>query len=347
MKKYFQQKLPLIEKTVGQILPPKVTQSWLKKHIGEVDYQFNPDIWLQTISRPFYHMFASGGKRFRPVLTYLLHDIFTGRNEDIDELAVIPELIHSGTLIIDDIEDKSLTRRGKKCVYQQFGTAISVNNGNFLYYFAQKIIHDSHLSDQKKILAYQIITDKLTSLHLGQAMDIEWSQQHDFSIDEADYLQMTAYKTSALLSVAMQLGAIAADHLSNLRAINDIAKNMGMAFQIRDDILNLKPTGAWGKATGEDISEGKISLLVIHTIKKAQPTDKKKLIHILSQSTTDKKLISQAIDIIDHYQAFNYAQELANKLISQAKTTTVKNLPANQYRKILLQILDYCIQREK
>lgn len=347
MKKYFTKKIPLIEKQVIGKIPPIVAGQWVTKNLGKTNYQFNKEVWRKTIYQPFFHMFNSGGKRFRPVLTCLMHDLLGGNNKDIYQLSVIPELIHSGTLIIDDIEDESDKRRGQPCVHQKFGTAVAVNNGNFLYYFAQKIIENSDLPDKDKLLIYRIITDKLTNLHLGQAMDIWWSKNNKYTIRENEYMQMTTYKTGALLSVAMSIGAVAAGRPNDLEVINRIAENIGIAFQIRDDYLNLRPTGKWGKQTGEDITEGKISLLIIHSINNAREADRKRLIDILQQKTKNKKMIAEAINIIDKNNSFEYCLNRAKKMINKGKKDVESNFPDNKYRQILLEIMDYCVNREK
>ncbi|MBW2968137.1 polyprenyl synthetase family protein [Candidatus Woesearchaeota archaeon] len=348
MKGYFSSTLPLIEAAAKDFFPKEIDAAWLSRNIAPAAYPFDTDIWQPVISSPFYDLFDRGGKRLRPVLTCLTHQALGGDDPKTYQLSIIPEFIHSGTLIVDDIEDGSSFRRGKECVHKIHGIETSINNGNFLYFFPQMAIRRSALPEDKKALLYGIIVEEITKLHLGQGMDIYWGKNNMFSIGIDDYLQMSAYKTGALLSIAMKIGAVMAGaDKATLAKLGDIAVSMGIAFQIQDDILNLKPTKEWGKESGEDITEGKLTYMVVHAVSVAEEADRAELIRLLSSHTKDRAEIDRAIAILDRYGSFQKAKALSVDLISKAKESIDSLFPDSDYRRVYLEILDFLIERNK
>jgi geranylgeranyl pyrophosphate synthase len=352
MQSYFEQKKPLIERAVREFFPTEINQKLAENNFGNYSYEFQRSAWKPAFSSIFYEFFERGGKRIRPVLTCLTYDAFGGKMEgnasEIYRFAIISELIHSGTLMIDDIEDNSELRRGKPTSHKIFGTGLTVNNGNFLYFYPQLIIKQSSLSDAIKVKLYELLIQTLTNLHIGQGMDIYWGKEKRYETTVQEYLQMCAYKTGALLAIAMKTGAIlvgASD--DKVEKLGAVAEAMGIAFQIRDDILNLKPTSEWGKEKGEDITEGKITYMVADTMERAKEADRQRLRTILSLKTKDEKLIGEAITILDKYDAFEKAKRFADELISQAKHLTEDTLPESQYKKMFLEVLDFMVGRGK
>ncbi len=344
-----EQVLPKIKEAIKDNLPEHADQIWVENNIGNARYSISPDTWNTACSKSFYELFRRGGKRIRPVITCLTHDALAGTSEDIYKFSAIPEIIHTGTLIIDDIEDSSEKRREKPTVHKLIGIPIAVNGGNFLYFYPQLMIANSDLPCEKKAKMYDVIAREGTQVHMGQGMDIDWSENPNQDVKLADYLQMCAYKTGALMTIAAKIGGILADADSQvLDNLGTIATNAGMGFQIRDDYLNLKPTeGVWGKETGEDITEGKATFFAIDTLNKADPDDKKTLTDILNSNTKDEEEIKRAISIIDKYGSFDEGMQFAHYLIDEAKQKVDRALPDSDYKRIFKEILDYTINREK
>jgi len=359
MKEYLLQKLPLIEQEIDNLLKVKIDQEWYRKNVDEqmsgLDKQarnkleFDAEAWEEAINKPMIDMLERGGKRLRPIMCVLMHEMLGGQEKNIYKLAVLPELIHNATLMVDDIEDNSLTRRGKDCTYRQFGVNIAVNNGNFFYFYPSCLANKLISSEKQKLAISELICDKMMKLHIGQAMDIVWANNKTYDkINKEKYLLMSAYKTGALLSIAMQIGAITAGADYNIRqAIDQMAIKMGVAYQIQDDILNLKAGEEWGKKIGEDITEGKITLLVVEALNKANEKDRIKLIDILKQKTTDQELIRTAIAIMENYQIFDVTSQLANDLIQECKNDLRQYWPTNHFSKIMHELLDYLVARKK
>ena len=348
MKEYFKKTIPEIEKEIREFFPENIDSKWVKENIGSFKYKFSFEVWSKAFSKPFYDLFDRGGKRMRPVLCCLMHDALGGNFKDIYKFSIISEIIHTGTLIIDDIEDNSDRRRGDRTVHKVHGSDIAINSGVFIHFFPQLIIKNSNLSHFQKAALYDVISNELTKVHLGQGMDILWSKEKRFDISCDEYLQMATYKTSALLNVALKIGAIVAGMDKDvLEKIENISEKMGMAFQIQDDILNLKSGKEWGKETGEDITEGKITYMVCDVFSRAREKDREILKNILFSRTKDKEEIEKVIEILEKYKSFNNARKLAKKLILLAKSDIDDMLEDSDYKRIFLEILDYIVERQK
>jgi len=348
MKDYFKKTIPEIEKEVKLFFPENIDNNWIKKNIGNFSYKFDLEVWQRAFSEPFYDLFNRGGKRMRPVLGCLLYDALGGNFKDIYKFSIISEIIHTGTLIIDDLEDNSELRRGEKVINKIYGQEIAINSGIFIHFFPQLIIKNSNLSHFQKAALYDVIANELTKVYLGQGMDILWSKEKRFNVSIDEYLQMAAYKTSALLNVALKISAILSEADEKfLRKIETISEKMGIAFQIQDDILNLKPSAEWGKETGEDIAEGKITYMICDFFSKAKDNDKEILRNILSSNTKDESKIKKAIEILEKYKSFKKASKYAKKLIFEAKDDIDDILEDSDYKRIFLEVLDYIVERKK
>lgn len=347
MKEYFKKTIPEIEKEIKQFFPENIDDKWIKENIGNFKYKFDFEAWPKAFSEPFYSLFNRGGKRMRPVLCCLMHNALGGSFKDVYKFSIISEIIHTGTLIIDDIEDNSDRRRGDRAVHKIYGQEIAINSGVFIHFFPQLIIKNSNLSHFQKSVLYDVISSELTKVHLGQGMDILWSKEGRFDISCDEYLQMATYKTSALLSVALKIGAILSEADERvLNKIETISEKMGIAFQIQDDILNLKPSAEWGKETGEDITEGKITYMVCDFFSRAKDSDQEIFKNILSSNAKDKTEIKKAIEILEKYKSFEKASNYAKKLIFEAKDDIDDTLEDSDYKRIFLEVLDYIIQRQ-
>lgn len=360
MKNFIEKRIPKIETEINNLLENDIDREWVRENIyaGEswqfdknlgVDFEFDFEVWKKSVMAPMKRILKSGGKRLRPILTILMHEIFKGENREIYKLAVIPEVVHNATLMVDDIEDNSTLRRGSKCAHLKYGVPIAVNDANFFYFYPLGILDQIKCTCEQKNTLYSVYHHKMMQLHIGQAMDIQWAVLNEFQrVTRGQYLQMCAYKTGGLLSIAMQFGAIVAGANGEiLQKIDEIAIKMGLAYQIKDDILNISENGEWGKEFGEDITEAKMTLLVIESLEKTGSKDRQKLINILSKKTKEKDRIIEAIEIMDGCGAIKEAEVLAFNLIDECKNDLVKYFPNNDNTMVLDEMLDYLIDRKK
>lgn len=344
---YFLKTKPLIDQAMEHAFPREIGPSWLEQNLGASFYAFDTGIWKKALSDPFYELFDRGGKRIRPVLSCLTHDALIGDNQEIYSLSLIPEILHTGSLIIDDIEDNSELRRGGESVHLKYGGNVALNCGNFCYFYAQVVLSNSKLAPTKKQKISDILQREMALIHIGQGMDLFWSQNRNFDVDLREYLQMCAYKTGTLVKVAVVVGGVAAKASDEqLEGLYQCATPVGVAFQIQDDIKNLTLSGEKGKVKGEDITEGKLTFLTIDTLAKASPIDRRDLVHILSSRSKDESSIKAAIDIMGKYDAFTTAHKYAEILIGDAKDSANGVLLDSEYKSVFMEMLDSVVKSE-
>jgi geranylgeranyl pyrophosphate synthase len=191
----------------------------------------------------------------------------------------------------------------------------------------------------------------MINLSLGQAMDIAWHRglANADEISEKDYLQMCAYKTGTLARMSAKIAAVLADATAEqVEKIGHFAESIGVAFQMQDDILDLTGEEFAEKkgGRGKDITEGKRTLIVIHTLKVADSKDKKRLIQILNMHTSDQKLQDEAIAIMQKYSSIEYARRFATNLVEESWREMEKLLPASEAKEKLKAFAEFLIKRK-
>lgn len=346
IKKILKEYQPIIDKKIKELVPTKIDQKWINKYVKKIRWQFEYDSINKGLVNPIWNFLNRGGKRWRPVLLLLCCEIVGGNEKDAIDFVALPELIHNGTLLVDDIEDKSSFRRGKKSLHLIYGEDIAINTGNAMYYLPTLLIRESSLSDEKKCQVYELINKEMLKLHLGQGMDIYWHKNIP-EVTEEEYLQMCSYKTGTLARLSARLGAILGNATKKQeKLLGEFAETIGVAFQIQDDIMNIESAQKLGKTYGDDITEGKISLIVIHTFKNANKKDKERLKEILRKHTRDKILIYEAIDIIGKYESLEYAKKRARELVKEAWEEITKEFKRSSARDKLEAFAKFLIERE-
>lgn len=298
----------------------------------------------RALRQPLKEFLLRGGKRIRPIIMKLCHLAVSGK-DGLREALLIPELIHTGTLIVDDIEDSSLLRRGKPALHTLIGEDLAINAGNYLYFSHSRLLKD--VTAEQRAKALSLITVEMEKLHLGQALDILWHSAASRIPSEKEYLTMCRLKTGTLMRLAAKLGALlGGGNPQQIEALGAYAENLGVAFQIRDDTLNVKPGQAWGKEYGEDILEGKRSLLVVRTLEVATQEDKAALTAILDSHAADARGIRDAVALFTKYDSFDYADGLAQKLVDDACLILKQAVPESAARSKLSQLAKFSISRK-
>jgi len=353
VEKLLIEKSKLIDRAIERWLPRKYDAAALERTFGKARFKYNVDAANRAIAEPVWDLLDRGGKRWRPALLLFVCEALGGDADKLVDWAVIPELVHNGTLMADDVEDSSELRRGKPCTYKLFGTDIAVNAGNALYYIPLRVLLESKLPAERLQKAYEVYVKEMTNLALGQAMDISWHRglANADKISEDEYLQMCAYKTGTLARMAAKLGAVAAGaDDKTIEKVGRLAESLGIAFQIQDDILNLTAAEGKGQFTkdyvGEDIREGKRTLMVIYTLGKANAADRKRLVDILNMHTNDRKLIREAIEIIQKYGAVEYAHERASSLVRDAWRDVEKFFKPGEARDAVAALVKFAAERK-
>jgi geranylgeranyl pyrophosphate synthase len=305
------------------------------------------------VLKPAWYLLSLGGKRWRPTLMLLVIEALGKNPDEYVEFAMIPEVAHNATLVHDDIEDSSETRRGAPAVHMKYGVDVALNLGDFLFYFPVVALLDSKkLTGEVKNKVLSIYVREMLRVTTGQATDIAW---HNSMIDpsritEDNYLEMVYDKTGVLASMACQMaGALCGADDKMIADLGLFGATIGVAFQLQDDVLNLyesKVSSSKG-GVGEDITEGKITMLVIHALQKADEKDRQRLQEILKMHTRDRSLISDAIAIITKYKARGYSERLQEKIVKEAWSRIEKKLPESKAKGRLSQLSEFLIERNR
>jgi len=191
----------------------------------------------------------------------------------------------------------------------------------------------------------------MINFSLGQATDIAWHRglAKADEASEKQYLQMCAYKTGTLARMSAKIAAVLADASEDLvEKIGRFAEAIGVAFQMEDDILDLVGEKFAEKkgGLGQDITEGKRTLIVIHALKRANPNDKKRLVEILNMHTTDQELRDEAIGIMKKYGSINYVKEFARNIVKESLGEVEGLLPPSDAKEKLRAFADYLVERK-
>jgi len=306
----------------------------------------------EAILDPIWDFLDRGGKRWRPALFLLVLEAFGKNPEKFFDFAIIPEILHEGTLVVDDVEDQGELRRGKPCLHRIFGIDIALNAGNFLYFLPIYIFEKNKRKLEKEVYLKAIETylEEMEKLHVGQGTDIFWHKGKQREISEKEYFQMCAFKTGCMSRLAAKLAAIFAKKERDIvEKIGEFAQNIGIAFQIQDDVLDVELTGGerekFGKSFGNDIKEGKRSLMVIYTLKKANKRDRERLIEILDKKEKTKKEILEAISILQKYNSIEYARKKAVEIARESWKKVEEIFIEGKAKRMLRELVQFLIER--
>jgi geranylgeranyl diphosphate synthase type I len=271
-------------------------------HMGWVDDQFKP-------------IPASQGKRMRPTLCLLTCEAVGGRVEHAVLAAAAIELLHNFSLIHDDIEDNSDTRRHRTTLWKLWGLAHGINCGDGMFaiaFLTLTLLPDRGVSANLAMHAQRVFAETCLALTEGQYMDMTFETQPDVSLD--DYLIMIRNKTAALIACAARLGALlGGGEPESVNAFARFGESLGMAFQVIDDIL-----GIWGseQETGKSVSSD------ILTRKKTLPIvyawDEPELQTLYGQESLGEKDVGRVLAILEAYGARGFAEQLARQYSEQA-----------------------------
>jgi geranylgeranyl diphosphate synthase type I len=322
---YIKSQAELIEKAVHAELPPEPKEVY--GMLGEF------------ISR--------GGKRIRPVLALASCSACGGKEEDVLPFAVAIELFHNFTLIHDDIEDSSPMRRGKPTLHTEYGIPIAINSGDALYNLVWHSLVRRAEPDRLRGGA-EILIRSFRAVAEGQGRELNWYREKRFDVSEKEYLVMVGGKTASLIGASCEIGAYCAGAGKGSQgALRTFGEKIGLAFQIKDDVLNLTADPSkYRKKIGEDIEEGKRSLITIHLIANAPPQVRRKAIGILGKAEKSGADVREITGLAREYGSIAYASDCAERLVKEAKASlrTVKTAGG---RELMESLADYIVRREK
>ncbi|KAK4191213.1 geranylgeranyl pyrophosphate synthetase [Podospora australis] len=258
---------------------------------------------------PFDYLNQQPGKDFRSALVKAFDAYLECPAESLEVITKVVSMLHTASLLVDDVEDNSQLRRGLPVAHTIFGIPQTINSSNYIYFCALQ-----ELQKLKNPKAISVFTEELLNLHRGQGMDLYW---RDALIcpTEDEYLEMVGNKTGGLFRLGIKLMQAESRSLIDCVPLVNI---IGMIFQIADDYQNLFSTAyTANKGMCEDLTEGKFSFPVIHSIR-SNPSNVQ-LLNILKQKTTNIDIKKYAVSYMESTGSFKYTKEVVKVLIARAR----------------------------
>ncbi|KAL5091818.1 hypothetical protein Trisim1_002630 [Trichoderma cf. simile WF8] len=258
---------------------------------------------------PFEYSTSHPGKDFRSQIIAAFNAFLDVPPESLKAITSVVGMLHEASLLVDDVQDSSELRRGFPVAHNIFGVAQTINSANYIYFAAlQELVK---LGNQNVI---QLFAEELLNLHRGQGMDLFWRDTLTCPTED-DYLEMVGNKTGGLFRLGIKL--MQAESTTNVDCV-PLVNIIGLIFQIRDDYMNLSSSEySHNKGMCEDLTEGKFSFPVIHSIR-ADPVDLQ-LINILKQKTTDVQVKRYAVSYMESKGSFDYTRQVVGTLIERAR----------------------------
>jgi len=305
----------------------------------EVALEQNLNPYLDLVSQIAGHILFSGGKRLRPLLMVLSARI-CGYDGDYDKIfSTIFEYLHAATLLHDDLVDEATLRRGKPVANSIWGNAATVLVGDFLLARSLAIAAETKQPDVIKVVSG--ITENMSQGEIHQLM-----RKGSLDLTEAEYMEIIKRKTAVLFQGTCRAGALIANvSLKKETALSDYGFNLGIAFQMVDDLLDYTlDTVTLGKEVGADLKEGKLTLPVIYSLKSADENDQTRMENIIKNKNFSVNDFKTLIRMIDKYGGRLYTQNLATEYVQNAKEALAVFEYSNT-KEVLLMIADYTLSR--
>ena len=285
------------------------------------------------------YLIDAGGKRLRPMLT-IAAALAAGRPDGTQvNYAAAVEFMHNATLLHDDVVDDSDLRRGRPAARIVWGNPASVLVGDFLLGQAFQMMVEAGRLD-----ALGVLSRAATVIAEGEVFQL--SKAGDFSTSEADYMQVIHAKTATLFQAAAEVGAMAGGAGDAQRiALRDYGLELGLAFQIVDDVLDYRgESGAMGKNTGDDLREGKMTLPVILALADANPAEREIITGSLGKPDASEAALGQVVAIMNRHDALGRSVAKAQARVATARAALAP-LPATQMKAILSDIAEFYVSR--
>jgi octaprenyl-diphosphate synthase len=295
---------------------------------------------VQVITEIGEYLRAGGGKRIRPALLLLAAKLFDYEGRGAVRLGAVVEIIHTATLVHDDIIDEAKTRRGRPAANTQWGNSTCVLAGDWLYMQAFKVAvqeRNFRILDTLIELTQQMVEGELLQMEkLGKLITLN------------EHFDLIYRKTACLFSVCMRLGAILGGaSAEEEEALGQYGHDLGMAFQIVDDVLDLTASEeVLGKPVASDLREGKVTMAVIHALERCTPEERAKIEKILHDRAFNGVTHAQILEILQRYGSLEAATARAARYAESARNS-ICSFPDSEIKRALLWAPDFVVAREK
>jgi octaprenyl-diphosphate synthase len=280
------------------------------------------------------------GKQMRPLLVFLTARLNGEIVESTYIAATCIELLHTASLVHDDVVDDAHERRGSLSINALWNSKIAVLLGDYLLSSGMHICVEKSRYDM-----LEIISEAVKSMSEGELLQLQKARK--LNIKEEDYYKIIISKTAALLSACTACGAKSVtEDAETIQLMKDFGENIGIAFQIRDDILDYEGTGLTGKTVGNDIKEKKITLPLIHALEQSANSKKRHILNIVKSKKKTKSQITEVISFVIDYGGLEYAELKMNQYRDKA-LAILDSYPDSEVKESLRQFVNYTTSRKK
>lgn len=292
----------------------------------------------QQLTVIYDYLLTNVGKQVRPTLTLLCSKLCGQINEMTLHAAVALELMHTASLLHDDVVDEAKERRGNPSVYAQWGNKTAILSGDYL--LAASFLVITTINSPK---IWTILANVGKLLAEGELLQLNKADGE--TVSETHYFKVIGNKTAALFSACTEVGAIAAGGDQNtVSLIRSFGENLGIGFQIRDDIFDYYDSKQIGKPTGNDLREGKITLPLIYALKNSSPEERQSILKKLQLASIKEEYIREIQDFAKEKGGIQYAEEKMEYFKQQA-LNALSSFPDNNEKEALLAILEFATAR--
>jgi geranylgeranyl pyrophosphate synthase/predicted secreted hydrolase len=358
-RKYLQTLADRIDRHIADFLPKHSDEARLKSLLGAPTWIYEPAAYQEMLSSPVWELISRKGKRWRPVFAILLIDALGTSPQPYEALVSnLAELAHTGSLIIDDIQDASVLRRGKASIHTMYGLEVAISAANTLYFLCTRLLFGHpHLTRDQQLDIHEVVMGQFTRAHFGQALDLFWSRNlTPKNLDqwmknslEGKILQMYELKTAApIQGLAAAASIIHGTRPETKAACIRFASDLGIAFQIIDDIHNFSRSPKWRKEPAEDIAEGKVTFVIVEALTALDGCRSSRLKEILTSPELRRRpeLRNEAADLVRNSGVLSACRERAQSMLETAWEILSPHLEASQAKILLRTLTQKLIQAE-
>jgi octaprenyl-diphosphate synthase len=321
--------------TVKEILAPIEEEMKL----FEVRFHQSMKSKVPLLDKITHYIIRRKGKQMRPMFLFLTAKMLGDINDRTYQSASLVELLHTATLVHDDVVDDANERRGFFSVNALWKNKIAVLVGDYM--LSRVLLHSI---ENDNVRALQIVARAVREMSEGELLQIEKARKLD--ITEEVYFEVIRQKTASLIATVCEAAAASVDREDMADRMRQFGELVGLAFQIKDDIFDYGTPGNIGKPTGNDIRERKMTLPLIYALAHCDRETRKELINIVKRHNEEKKYVNRAIELVIAAGGIEYAHKRMIELKSQA-LDLLTDIPDSPAKRSLVGLVEYTVNREK
>lgn len=321
--------------TVKEILAPIETEMKL----FEVRFHESMKSKVPLLDKITHYIIRRKGKQMRPMFLFLTAKMLGTINDKTYQSASLVELLHTASLVHDDVVDDANERRGFFSVNALWKNKIAVLVGDFM--LSRVLLHSI---ENNNVRALEIVARAVREMSEGELLQIDKARKLD--ITEEVYFDVIRQKTASLIATVCEAAAASVDREDIAPRMRQFGELVGLAFQIKDDIFDYGTPGNIGKPTGNDIRERKMTLPLIYALNHSDIRVKKELLNIVRRHNEEKKYVNRAIELVIQAGGIAYSHERMIQLKNEA-LALLEDIPDSEAKRSLVGLVEYTVSREK